>query len=216
MIPPTSGEPSDRRPPDRRPPVTAAPGRRRGRARHAAPVAVGRGVVLTRTLAWLVLTVAGVLVAVVPPGGAGVRVVPPGRVVAGVVLIVAGAVPVADLLIRRRHELRAVAGPRPARTAPAAAVLGPVVTVAGCLWYRQRPPGIAGPSAPVLVSGVLLAVLVVAQVWGLGGLWRRPAPGEELGSTGTGTGGGGTGGSSTGGSSTGGRSTGGGGGDGGG
>jgi len=201
MIPPTSGEPSDRRPPDRRPPVTAAPGRRRGRARHAAPVAVGRGVVLTRTLAWLVLTVAGVLVAVVPPGGAGVRVVPPGRVVAGVVLIVAGAVPVADLLIRRRHELRAVAGPRPARTAPAAAVLGPVVTVAGCLWYRQRPPGIAGPSAPVLVSGVLLAVLVVAQVWGLGGLWRRPAPGDEPsstsntgGSTDTGTGAGGTGG----------------------
>jgi len=200
MIPPTSGE----QPPDRQPPVTAAPGRRRGRARHAAPVAVGRGVVLTRTLAWLVLTVAGVLVAVVPPGGAGVRVVPPGRVVAGVVLIVAGAVPVADLLVRRRHDLRAVAGPRPARTAPAAALLGPVVTVAGCLWYRQRPPGISGPSAPVLVSGMLLAVLVAAQVWGLGGLWRRPAPGEELGSTGTG------------GSSTGGSSTGGGGGDGGG
>ena len=153
---------------------TAAPGRRRGRARHAAPVAVGRAAMVVRTLVGLVLTVAGVLLAVAPWGVQTSPSVPPGRVVAGAVLIAAGAVPVAELLIRGREELRAVAGDRPARTAPVAAVLSPVVVLAGCLWYRNRPPSASGPTAPVLVSVALLAVLVAVQGWGLGGLWRRP------------------------------------------
>jgi len=166
----------------------AAPGRwrgrrgrrrgRRSRGRHATPSAIARTSLVVRVLVGLALTVAGALLAAgTGTGGAAVahRSGPQVAVVAGVALIALGGAPVADLLIRRRAELRAVAGPRPARTVPAAAVLSPVVVTAGCLWYRARPPDGAVLTAPVAVSGVLLLILLSVLGWGLSGLWRRAA-----------------------------------------
>lgn len=149
---------------------------RRGRGRHAAPVAVGRMPIVVRTLVCLTLVLAGVLLTASPREEPGiVDTAPPapsqGIAVIGAGLIALGWVPIADLLIRGRHDVRRVAGAWPARTAPVAAVLSPVMVILGCLRGVTWPPGPASPAG----GGVLVVVLLlVLQGWALAALWRRP------------------------------------------
>jgi hypothetical protein len=154
-----------------------APGTRRRRGRHVAPIAVGRVPIVARALVCLTLVLAGVLLVASPreePGivATGRPAGSQGAAVVGAGLIVLGWVPVLDLVVRGRHEVRRAAGAWPARAAPAAAVLSPVVVLLACLpgsfWHRVT-------AAPAAVSGGIgiLLLLLVVQGWALVVLWRR-------------------------------------------
>jgi hypothetical protein len=143
-------------------------GRRRAGGRHAAPAPVGRAGIVGRLLISIGVSMIGVILAAVPAEVP--QIVRSGPQAGSVVLIALGAalivlawVPVLVLLLRRRREIHRIAGPWPARVAVTGAVLIPVMMIfeaerSGTRW--------------AWVTGA--ALLMLAQAWGLGTLWRRP------------------------------------------
>jgi len=159
---------------DAPPPAGGSPGtaggHRRGQGRHAVPAPVGRGSVVVRVLVCAALTLTGVLLAVPPQDGASIVDVPArsaGPTVRATAVVAAGLVvlgwaPLADLLIRRRADLRSTAGAWPARVAPAVPVAAAVTLAVGCL---------AEPARRVVVVAVPVLLLVQSAVLAI--LWRR-------------------------------------------
>ncbi|HEY6793265.1 MAG TPA: hypothetical protein VI248_01130 [Kineosporiaceae bacterium] len=163
---------------------------RRGLGRHATPVTVGRVSIAARALVCLALVLAGVLLAVSPREEPVIVATSrstgsPAAAVMGAGLILLGWVPVADLLIRGRHDVRRAAGVWPARTAPAAAVLSPVVVLLACLAGSSvsratAAPAVGGGAGLLLAVLAVLAALLVVQGWALAALWRRSGTVPDL------------------------------------
>lgn len=143
-------------------------GRRRAGGRHAAPAPVGRAGIVGRLLISITTSMIGVVLAATPVEApqivrSGPEAGSSALVVLGASLIVLAWMPVLVLLLRRRREIHRIAGPWPARVAVAGVVLIPVVMIVEAERSEARWAWVTGA-----------ALLMLAQVWGLATLWRRP------------------------------------------
>jgi hypothetical protein len=150
--------------------------RRAGGGRHAAPPpgrrfgsrSGPRSGIVRRLLVSIATSMLGVVLAATPQEvprivRSGPEAGPSALVVLGVALILLAWIPVLDLLLRRRREIHRMAGPWPARVAVVGAVLIPVTMIVE-----------ASRSGARWSWAVGAALLMLAQVWGLATLWRRP------------------------------------------